>query len=456
MFAVTDYGPFGPVVGYGAAIIAAVSALSLTWQGRLAKWKPPEEDLPNVAQKVVLMLCGVGMVVVWYFAEPKTVPILLFVGVALGLVCFGSFLIYSGMIGRYSFVKQVAVSPKKTPDVKILGGRDLLPSAVQTMKKNGITSVQDLFEGAAYDPDKLWSRESRQWVKTRIVALFVVVLFSGTLALTAIGFVTQVALTGKPVATIIRTSDAPVRQEIVEFLARLNEELKKFEDTMRQKAANATEVNTTSEINNALLAAVKHAQNEIEQFKAGRRLNGSEQSVLNDALSRFEERRHLLENQRQLGFTDNSRELPEESKKIPSATSGRSPDKGVVITETGAQWRFAGVASSLVVVHNGLDETQKVTLSEAIKTTSNSKTSLSFVKAQQRINPNDGYIAYVGADGADGIDMAECAKFTQRRLNEIEAGLGTSLPIKEIQSNQRPQTPEGIDSRYTVWVYLPR
>jgi hypothetical protein len=209
IIAASDYGPFAPVVGYAATIIAAGTALAVTWRGALEKWKPPEEDLPNAAQKLVLLICGVQMVIVWMLAAPDTSSRLLMAAGVSAIVCFVVFLSYSAMIGKYTFIKRIAVSAAETREVRLLGGRKLLPGASAIMKKKGIGSVQELLEGAAYDVDKLWSRDDRAWVKTPLIALFVLILVSGTLALTAAGFATQVILTGKSAASVIHTKDAP-------------------------------------------------------------------------------------------------------------------------------------------------------------------------------------------------------------------------------------------------------
>ncbi len=205
--AAQDFGPFGPVVGYGAAIIAASGALGLTWRGALKKWKPPEEDLPNVAQKLLLLCCGIGIVIIWYSARPNTVLYLFIFGIIASILCVIAFLGYAGMVGKYTFIKRVQTGSKKLKDVRILGGRKLLPQAKAIMQQEGLTSDQELFERMVFDPDKLWNRQSRQWVKTWLIALFMILGLTGTLALSAVGFATQVILTGKPAASVIRAQN---------------------------------------------------------------------------------------------------------------------------------------------------------------------------------------------------------------------------------------------------------
>lgn len=204
----SDYGPFGPVVGYGGAIMATGAALFALWGGKMEKWRPPDEDLPGGAQAVVLLLCGVGMVVQWYFATPDSIPWFLAAVAILAIATVFSFLRYSGLLGTYVYVKQVVTSPTSTAPVRILGGRALKPSAEEKLSEEGV-DTQALFEGAAYNPDLLWTRESRQWVKQRVVSIFILTLVLGTAALTGASFATQVLLTKKAAASVIRSADAP-------------------------------------------------------------------------------------------------------------------------------------------------------------------------------------------------------------------------------------------------------
>ena len=91
--------------------------------------------------------------------------------------------------------------------MRILGGRDLLPDAAKKCRQHGV-DIQALLEGAA-SPDQLWSRESRHWVKQRVLLFFILTLVLGTSALTGASFATQVLLTETAAASVIRSSDAP-------------------------------------------------------------------------------------------------------------------------------------------------------------------------------------------------------------------------------------------------------
>ncbi len=204
----SQYGPFASLVGYGGAIMAAGSAMYAMWGGKMKTWRPPSEDLPGAAQKIVLLICGVFMVVEWYFAEPSRTGWMIGAVTLMSLSCAGSFLAYNGLIQTYSFSKPNVVGNGKIETEKILGGRELRPEAETKRRERGI-ETQELLEGAAYKVDRLWDRPSLRWVKTRVLLLFMLTLVFGTSALTTASFLTQVILTERSPASVIHKDSAP-------------------------------------------------------------------------------------------------------------------------------------------------------------------------------------------------------------------------------------------------------
>src|SRR5438128_12571358 len=115
--------------------MAAGAALFALWGGRMEKWRPPNEDLPGAAQAIVLLFCGVGMVLQWYFAVPEAISWFIG-GIALfAIAAVACFLRYSGLLGNYVYIKKVATNPQSTRDERILGGRQLLPEAEEKRKR---------------------------------------------------------------------------------------------------------------------------------------------------------------------------------------------------------------------------------------------------------------------------------------------------------------------------------
>src|SRR5687768_9237152 len=107
LLAPSDFGPFGPAVGYAGAIVATAGALLTLFAGKMKKWRPPDEDLPGGAQAIVLLLCGVGMVLQWYFATPGTLRwFMLTIPLFLVMTVFG-FMKYSGLLGTFRYYIEV-------------------------------------------------------------------------------------------------------------------------------------------------------------------------------------------------------------------------------------------------------------------------------------------------------------------------------------------------------------
>lgn len=202
----SDYGPFAAIVGYAGAIMASGAAIFFCWGGKMQKWRPPEEDLPGTGRAVILLLCGLIVVLQWYLATPQTVTWLLAVAVVFAVACVISFLRYNSLLGTHVYIKVVASGRSSTRKSYILGGRDLLPNA-EKIRKNNKVSIQVLLEGAAYNVDSLWSRESRQWVKQRVLLLFILTLVLGTSALTGASIATQVIITHQAAASVVHDKD---------------------------------------------------------------------------------------------------------------------------------------------------------------------------------------------------------------------------------------------------------
>jgi hypothetical protein len=205
--AASEYGPFAPVVGYAGAIMSSAAALFFMFGGKMEKWRPPDEVLPGTAQKLVLLLCGVCMVLEWCFATPGSVDWFLGAVAVLAGACVACFLRYSGLLNVHVYIQKIATGPKSSRDVRILGGRELLPDAEAKRRKLRV-DTQSLLEGATYNKDLLWSRESQRWVKQRVLLFFILTLVSGTSALTGASFATQVVLTKKAAANVIRTTQS--------------------------------------------------------------------------------------------------------------------------------------------------------------------------------------------------------------------------------------------------------
>jgi hypothetical protein len=209
LLATSDYGPFAPVVGYAGAIMAAGSAIFVLWGGRMKRWRPPNKDLPGTAQSFVLLLCGVLMVVEFFFAEPSLVRWMIGAVVVIALGSVLCYFKYDELIGLYGYQKPVHGNGGKVEKELIFGGRKLRPEAEKIRKTKHITDNQILLEGAAYNVGELWDRNELSWVRKRVLGYFISMLVLGTSALTMAGFTTQVILTKRAATSVINRDDAP-------------------------------------------------------------------------------------------------------------------------------------------------------------------------------------------------------------------------------------------------------
>ena len=134
----SEYGPFAPLVGYTSAIMATSGVLVTMWAGKMEKWRPPDENLPKATQSIVLLLCGVGMVLQWYFADPADLAPFLGVVAFTMLATPICYFRYSRLLGLYEYVKEVPTTSKSTRSVRILGGRSLLPAAQKLLREKAV------------------------------------------------------------------------------------------------------------------------------------------------------------------------------------------------------------------------------------------------------------------------------------------------------------------------------
>lgn len=217
----TDYGPFTQFVGYVTAGIATVTAIAVTWRGSLATWKPPEEDLPNAAQKGVTILSFIAMVGLWIWATPENIVWVFGVGVVLGIVFLIVFIFYAGLVGKHRYIREVAIGPNGVKEVMVIGGDVLEPGVKKELQEKDIT-IQEYLKGVAYNVDKVWSRESRRRIKTRMILLFILVLLSGTVAVAAVGFTIQVQLTGQRAAAFLDKAPISLKEFKIENISGSN------------------------------------------------------------------------------------------------------------------------------------------------------------------------------------------------------------------------------------------
>lgn len=190
MIYTTDYGPFAPVVAASGSVLAMGLALGLGWRGR-AKWEPVEEDVPAGPQKVGGLVAAVVVALIWArMFDLQYGSTLTAIAVWCLAVAVVSLLFYMMLQMLLYDVERVpakaAPGGPPTERVKVIGGLWLLPQAKNKIgEKDGPNSTQELFEGAAYKKDLLWSRPAQGLAKVLFALGYIGLTVAGTVALGA-------------------------------------------------------------------------------------------------------------------------------------------------------------------------------------------------------------------------------------------------------------------------------
>jgi hypothetical protein len=180
-----DYGPFGSIVSGAGSLIAVGGALLLTWKKR-SDWEPADEDLPLGAQRIAGLAICVVIAALWFSQHDQPSSSLLFAAWA----CLAAALLFAAaygvLIGMFTFERQVATGPRSTVRRKIVGGFVLTGQAKRLLKnQRPQVTLQEIFKGAAYDPDHVWTRSSRSLAKLCFFLAYIGTVVFGTAALAA-------------------------------------------------------------------------------------------------------------------------------------------------------------------------------------------------------------------------------------------------------------------------------
>jgi len=182
------YGLFTNVVGTAGTLLAMASALLLGWKGR-ARWEPSEQDVDQGAQKVGGLAAAVIVAVIFLtFSKPENSPTLLRIALWCLVGTIASLLIYSSLITIYVRTQYSGTQDER----KIIGGLFLRKDAQDIFNKEKAEAkergefpptLQELFKGAIYDVDKLWSEFSRVLSKGLFNLAYMGLTVAGTVAL---------------------------------------------------------------------------------------------------------------------------------------------------------------------------------------------------------------------------------------------------------------------------------
>jgi hypothetical protein len=175
-----QYGVLADVVAGAGSLMAATAAIGLAWRGKAVPgWNSKDEEVPEGAQKVAGVVSAAMIAYEWAnLRTPGNATTMNHL-----LLIFG-ILTVAFLLG-YSFVKgtqTVHATGSKTERVEIIGGFRLTPRALELRDKEGKT-IEEIYKGALYDADKVWSRFSRQLAKISVLIGYMGLLIFGTLLL---------------------------------------------------------------------------------------------------------------------------------------------------------------------------------------------------------------------------------------------------------------------------------
>jgi hypothetical protein len=176
------YGALSEVVSVATSLMAAVGAIGLAWRGRaIPAWAPQDEEVPDGAQKVAGVVAAAGIAYEWAaLRKPGHIGTLNVLLLVFGCVTVAALLAYGFLRGTRTVVAKVALPDGGTKDVQVISGFRPTQKGAQQLKTH---TMQDVFAGALYDPDRVWTRESRGLAKIAILISYMALTAGGTLLL---------------------------------------------------------------------------------------------------------------------------------------------------------------------------------------------------------------------------------------------------------------------------------
>jgi hypothetical protein len=177
----SEYGALAEVVGASVSIMSATGAVILSWKGR-ARWEPCEEDVPRGPQKVAGLFAAVAIVTLWATCEPADIGFLVKLALVMMILTVGFLLSYGFLVGALTYT-QIVYEPKgATRQTKLIGGFRLTAKATAARTQKHLT-VQECFRRCAFDPDAVWTRNSRVLARQMFTLSYLGLVSCGTVAL---------------------------------------------------------------------------------------------------------------------------------------------------------------------------------------------------------------------------------------------------------------------------------
>lgn len=237
------YEELSGLVKAAGALVSASVAIGLTWRGR-AKWEPSEEDISKGPQKVGGLLTAVAITILWSLSiDNQHLNLLTKLAISLSLISVGFLLVYGFLVATQTYTI-IEGSGRKKVKRKIIGGFALLDRAKLAIKQgHHFKTVQEFLQQEVYDPDRVWSRQSRALAKLCFVICYLGLVVCGSIALTCASIILIVATSPRPQTAdvpqlpntrkpihfaVILNGDVPYTQDILQgFRSEVDETLKR-------------------------------------------------------------------------------------------------------------------------------------------------------------------------------------------------------------------------------------
>jgi hypothetical protein len=134
---------------------------------------------------VGVLLVGLGIVLLWTtYHDDRSSHELRGLAVALSLLTLLFLLGYTYLVSTMTYEKWGAIDGRPVSQ-RVIGGYRLTAQARDLHEKQGV-SIKEVFKGAAYDVDLVWTGPSRAFAKMSFTVAYLGLSVAGAVALAAI------------------------------------------------------------------------------------------------------------------------------------------------------------------------------------------------------------------------------------------------------------------------------
>jgi hypothetical protein len=202
-----QFGPLTGLVGAVGSLFAAGGAILFTWRGR-TRWDPPEEGIKEGPRKLAGLATAVLVAVLWGLTRGQS-SVAVLAAIAIGLLALAvvTLLVYSYAMGSWTY-------EDTRRHRKLIAGFRLTPEAQQATAGQ-TNKVPDYLAAVDFNPKKVWSDRSRAVAIGLFAALYVALVVSGSLSLTAAAILVEKGSgaaepTAAPTVTPLPTPAGPI------------------------------------------------------------------------------------------------------------------------------------------------------------------------------------------------------------------------------------------------------